>query len=358
MGTHVLGRVGVRVGALVGLGSAAMLAVASAAAGTGSVTTARLGGPDRYGTAATIAEHTSFAPNGSPVAVLASGTNFPDALAGAYLAGRLHAPILLTDPNQLSPETLSAFRSVGVHGVDVVGGTSAVGPGIVSTLQAGNFTVDRIAGADRYGTAAAIATGFPATFVGSLTHPNGTNDGPTAIVASGLNFPDALSGSPMSFSAAFPILLTNQASLPAQTAAALQGLGIKHVILLGGTSAVSAGVAGQIAGLGISVNRVGGTDRTQTATMVAGIEAGDLGYAITSVNLARGDAYPDALAGGSFAGTNREPVLLTDSASTLGQYTAAYLHANASTIQAIDIFGGTSAVSGSTAAAAAAAATG
>lgn len=361
MGTHILSRSGLRPGALSSLVSAALLAAAllataPSAGATASVTATRLGGADRYATAGVVAQHTSFSPNGTPVAVLASGLNFPDALSGAYLAGRFHAPILLTDPNQLSSETLSALQALGVHGVDLVGGTTAISQTVANTLTADNYTVDRISGPDRYGTAAAIATGFPATFVGSFPNPNGTSDGPTAIVASGLNFPDALSGSPMSFSAAFPIILTDPASLPAESSAALRSLGIAHVVLLGGTTAISDTVQGQITGLGITVTRVAGADRTQTATMIAGIEATNLGYAITHVNLARGDLYPDALAGGAHAGAEKEPILLTASPTTLGAYATAYLRSNASTIQSIHVYGGTSAVSDATVAAAVAAA--
>src|SRR5690348_13227307 len=64
------------------------------------VRTARLSGSDRYGTAATVA--TAKFTGGVDTVIMASGANFPDALAGAFLAGQSGpAGILLTAPDQL-----------------------------------------------------------------------------------------------------------------------------------------------------------------------------------------------------------------------------------------------------------------
>jgi putative cell wall-binding protein len=129
------------------------------------------------------------------------------------------------------------------------------------------------------------------------------------------------------------------------------------VLLLGGTAAVTANVAGQISAMHITVNRIGGADRTQTATMIAFGEAQSLGWTITSVALATGANYPDALSGGSYAGATKTPILLTEDANALGQYTTAYLQSNAPTIANIEVFGGAVAVSDSAATAAQQAAT-
>ena len=63
------------------------------------------------------------------------------------------------------------------------------------------------------------------------------------------------------------------------------------------------------------------------------------------INLARGDAYPDALAGGPHAGEELSPVLLTSSSTVLGPMTRAWLTMHSGTLLDGHLFGGTSAIS-------------
>lgn len=317
---------------------AAIGAAAAPAGATTGVTATRLQGGNRYATAAVVAR--AAFPSGATAAIVASGLNFPDALAGSYAAGRLRAPVLLTDPNQLSPDAWSALSAMHVAGVTVVGGTAAVSDNVVSQLRAAGYTVQRVSGADRYATAAAVAQSFPASFIG--TYGSG---GRTALIATGQAFPDALSGGPMSYDASFPILLTTTSSLPSTTQSALQALGIKQAIVLGGSAAVSPAVIQQLNGMGVTTTQIGGADRTQTATMVADVEATQFAWAMTDVNLARGDDFADALVGGVRGGTEKEPVVLTDNPNTVGTYTTGWLSSRSATISSIHVLGGTSAVS-------------
>lgn len=332
------------VGALVGsVGAAGLVAGATAAGATTGVVANRLAGATRYATSAVIAQ--SAFPSGSTTAVLASGEDFPDALTAAYLAGHLHAPVLLTPTAALDPATLSGLKALGVKGVDIVGGTAAVSQNVTTQLETDGYTVSHTAGINRFATAAAVAQEGGPNFVGTL----GTL-GRTAIVASGLTFPDALAGSAMAYSQSFPILLTQPGSLSPETAAALVSLQIAHVLVLGGTAAVSSAVENQIIAAGMTVVRVAGIDRTQTATAIATLETAQLSYSTTTVDLARGDIYPDALSGGPYSGesSRKAPILLSDSPDTLGQYTTAYLRTNAASITTINIFGGTSAITSAT----------
>ncbi|HZT67053.1 MAG TPA: cell wall-binding repeat-containing protein [Acidimicrobiales bacterium] len=322
---------------------ATMTVLGQAAWGVQGVTAQRLAGSDRYGTAASIAANT-YGTGPVPTVVLASGENFPDALAAAYLAGGMHAPILLTPAASLSSTTLSEIQNLQAKGVEIVGGPAAVSNTVQAQLQNDGYTVQRIYGADRYATAQAIATVYPTSFIGEL----GTG-GPTAIVASGLAFPDALAGSPLSYGAAFPTVLTDPSSLSAPAQSALQSDGIKQVLLLGGTAAVSQNVQNQIAAMGITVTRVAGQDRTDTAAQVASIEIQISGWTgATHVNLARGDNYPDALAGGPHAGTEKAPILLTEDPNTLGTYTTAWLQGHHTTISSIHVLGGSAAITDAT----------
>lgn len=321
-------------------------ALAGPAWATASVTTQRLQGADRFETAASIAAHT-FTSARSAIVASGADPNFPDAIASAYLAGNTTSPVLLTNPGSLSAATQNELKALNVAGVDVVGGPNAVSDNVVAQLKALGYVVDRISGATRYSTAAAVAEAPGNTAVGSLP-----NQGRTALLATGENFPDALTGGPMAYVASFPTLLTQTASLAAEASGAMDSLAIKHVIVLGGPNAVSDTVVSQVQAKGITVERLAGQTRQTTATAISDFELSHLGFPGTHVNLARGDNFPDALAGGPHGGAEGGPILLTSSPNSLGADTDAYLRAHTSTISSIDVFGGPLAVSDATVAAA------
>ena len=142
---------------------------------------------------------------------MASGLNFPDGLAAAGLAGAANAPVLLTDPNTLPGVTQNAmaavFGSSATKTVHIVGGESAVSAVVAAQVTSLGYTVNRIAGENRYETAADIAA-FQATLAPvGITRVAGIPLR-TAIVATGENFPDALSGGAPAFRGKHPILLT------------------------------------------------------------------------------------------------------------------------------------------------------
>lgn len=296
----------------------------------------RLAGVDRYATAAAIA--TAVADTGDKVLV-ATGETYPDALASAYLAGRRSAPILLTTRDTLPAVTADALRTLGARSVTVLGGTAAVGDAVVDELRAAGHAVDRIAGTDRYETARLVAQAAGATAVGTVDGKK------TAIVTGGDSFAEATAAGPLSYQAALPLLLTTVDRLSADTASALQSLQIEHVLVLGGTAQVGDATVTEIEGLGMTVQRLGSAERTVTAAAIADYALTSLGFPATRVNLARGDAFADALAGGPLGGSVRAVTLLASSSSTLGAATAAWLGDHAESLTGGAIFGGTAAIS-------------
>jgi putative cell wall-binding protein/outer membrane protein assembly factor BamB len=272
--------------------------------------------------------------------VLATDANYPDALASAYLARSLGTGTLLTPHATLSAPTMAAIKAEGITDVDVVGGPLAVTTAVVAQLQATNATacgggalpgtakvqVTRIWGATQYTTAEKIAEKLPASDVGTASFAGayaGTNASggagryndtaglgsaapgsttlPTAIVATGAGFQDAESASTLAYAERFPILLTTPDALSAQAMDALETLGIKQVIVMGGQLAVSNAVVSSLEDLGLSVLRIAGQTYSGTSTELAGFETSagaGLGWAGTgSVTVARGDAFTDGLAG-------------------------------------------------------------
>jgi putative cell wall-binding protein len=306
----------------------------------------RLAGSDRHDTARVVAEATF--PLVALDVVIARSDDFPDALAGNYVAGA-GLPILLTLPDELPAPTRTALQRLRTRNAILLGGTGAIHQSVEDELRRMGLTTDRIAGGDRFDTARQCAEYYDASGVGTV---NGKR---TAIVASGRNFPDALAGGPLSFLAALPMLLTERDTLPAATTAALTGLRIEQVLLLGGKAAVSDAVETALSGSGMTVVRIAGGDRTETATQLADymldpanrFALGPFAVAFddSHVNLARGDGFPDALAGGPHGGTEAAPIVLSQSATSLGRATRAWLFRRSGTLENGDIFGGTGAVS-------------
>ncbi len=311
------------------------------AAASGAVTTGVISGATRYDTDR-LAALAAF-PSGFNDAVLASGQNFPDGLAAATLAGALGAPLLLTPSAALDPDTTSALTALKVKTVHVVGGTNAVSANVISQLTTAGYTVPTaISGADRYATAAAIATAAAAIkAVGTVGGKK------TAILATGLNFPDALAAGAAAYVGHLPILLTDPSTLSSSASSAITSLSVANVIIMGGTNAVSTAVetavqALTVGGVHVTTARQQGSTRFGTATAMDALEvtpvaAGGLGMSLNNVVLASGLNFPDALVAAELA----SPVVLDD---PLPAETTAFLTANGPSISNIEALGGTSVV--------------
>lgn len=192
----------------------------------------RIAGSDRYDTAA---EAALTYPSGVQVAYVATGLDFPDALAAASRAGALDSPVLLTRTDHLPAATAAALEHLDAAEIVVLGGTEAVDDTVLSALEAHtDGTVSRVAGDDRYGTAAAI----------SQAYDPGVN---AVFVATGEVYADSMSGAPISVAIGGPIVLTQPDNLPASTIAELERLDPERIIVLGGTVAVSSEVESALA---------------------------------------------------------------------------------------------------------------
>lgn len=257
----------------------------------------RWSGSDRYGTAAAIDDE-SFPAGPTTRVFVADGAAFPDALAGAAAAAKLHAPLVLTAPDSLPAATVSELNRLKPAHITILGGLGSVSAAVATQL--GTYVahpatdVDRVAGTDRYGTAQAIAAAYFGTSV------------PVVYIADGLNFPDALAGAAAAGHVGAPILLVDPNSLPDATAAALTALAPHAIKVLGGTSSVSAAVVTAIAHLtGVTPIRLAGSDRYGTAIAISQ-DAFPGSPSVNVLYIASGANFPDALAGASLGG----PMLL------------------------------------------------
>ena len=256
----------------------------------------RIGGATRYETAANLSAGI-FEP-GVSHAYLATGADFADALPGAVAAARADAPLLLVPPTGTVPEAVAAeLARLDPAEVVILGGTSAISDDIAGQVSAlTGLTPQRVHGANRYATAAAIA----ADLAGAGTD--------TVVVATGERFPDGLAGAPVAAEEGGPLLLTRTERVPDETASELARLEPAEVVVLGGTSVVSEATADALrdhAG-GAELTRLGGADRYATAAL-AMTRLPDPQAAF----LATGGDFADALAGAAVAGAEGSPILLT-----------------------------------------------
>ena len=159
-----------------------------------------------------------------------------------------------------------------------------------------------------------------------------------AFVASGADFPDALSVAPVAYAQALPVLLTAPGSLPASTRSALAG--IDRAIVVGGPVAISEGVQDQIDAMpGTAAERWMGANRYETATEIAANAQGEGWVGFSYVGVASGENFPDALAGGPVAGQAGGVMLLVQQAKLPGP-TGGFLSANKEAIHAGQAYGG------------------
>ncbi|HYI66867.1 MAG TPA: S8 family serine peptidase [Candidatus Limnocylindrales bacterium] len=196
----------------------------------------RIAGSDAYATAAAISA--SAFPSGASVVHIATGSNFPDALAAGAAAARVSGPILMVGSTTLPAVTAAELDRLNPAQIIVMGGPSIVSDAVLQQMTAYAGTVRRVAGADRYATAVSLsASTFAANSVG------------TVYVASGTSFPDGLAAAPVAGRKGSPLLLVPSNSLPASVAAELRRLDPSRVIIIGGTGVVSDAVRAQILAL-------------------------------------------------------------------------------------------------------------
>ncbi len=311
--------------------------------------TGRWHGADRYATAVAIASDNEDGPTGwqGRIAVLTRGDVFSDGLTAAYYAGLHRAPILLTEPRRLPRVVEDYLLDHRISRIVVVGGESAVSQRVLDRLEDVGIEATRVGGADRYTTAALLARSPVPTAESSLVEQSGAGELPTAIMASGKNFPDALVAGTASAAQRLPLLLTDPQGLPSSTRSAIRALGIRRVLLAGGPAAVRPTVESQLVQAGVEVLRLGGVDRQDTARVWARYGRESFGWHLDRFYLINGTDFPDALAAAARAGQEEGgpvPMLLT-AGTSLGKATERLLREQASCQFArLDIAGGTRAV--------------
>ncbi|MDO9574467.1 MAG: cell wall-binding repeat-containing protein [Candidatus Contubernalis sp.] len=188
----------------------------------------RIYGTDRYETSARVS---SGIYESSDTVIIARGDaegNYADAVAASLLAGVLDCPILLTRPTSLPASIADEIVRLGATETYVLGGPNAVSGTVVDSIEALGIDVERIAGNNRYETAAAVA--LFARDLGEIAD--------YAFIVNGFATADALVSGGYAFNNNVPILLVSRDIVPDITRATLTALGIEDFYIVGGTGVV------------------------------------------------------------------------------------------------------------------------
>ena len=290
----------------------------------------RLFGKSRYETSMAIATQLKKE-NGNKAftsVIIASGTSNADALSAAYLAKVKNAPILITAPSETTAiVNYIKANAASTAKIYIVGGTGAVNADTEKKLKAIYKTTNqvvRLGGKTRFETNLLV-----------LKEAKVSNQ--EILVASGMDYPDALSASAVGL----PILLVSGNTLTAEQQTYLKSLKSTKITIVGGNGAVSAGVESSIKALKkfATPTRLGGSNRYETSLMVAN----KYFASAPTMAVAYGLNFPDGLCGGPLAMKYKCPLLLATSKDTTSAHTYAYTHKETNTVT----FGGTALVSDS-----------
>jgi cell wall-associated NlpC family hydrolase len=254
----------------------------------GSSITSRLAGVDRYATSIAISKSGW---NHADNVIISTGSNFPDALSASALSKSKDAPIILISKDYISSDAVAELKRLDVSRAYLIGGTGVISTPVENQLKSLNIGVIRFAGTDRYNTSTLIAN-----YVG-------VNNG--IVVATGANFPDALSVASISAMKSMPILLSQKSGLNPNMLAFIKGKNIPISYIIGGAGVLDSSIDTSLP----KSKRLSGNDRFGTNLSINNQFASDLSF--DTVYLATALDFPDALSGSALAAKNNSPIILT-----------------------------------------------
>lgn len=287
---------------------------------TNSVAQKRLAGLTQYDTAVAVSK---AGWEKADTAIIATGENYPDALCAAPLASKYDAPVLLTSKNYLSAETQGELKRLGVKTVYIIGGTGVIDTAVKNDLTAQGITVKRLAGETRFDTSVIVAKEVV------------QNSSATEImVVTGEDYADAVSVSTIAAHKGIPLLLVPKAYDKVNMLKVeefIGSIGFSKAYLMGGNEVISDGVASKFS----NVERILGT--TKYERNIAAVNRFSSVLDLSSVYLATGENYPDALTGSALARRTISPIILVSQNSSA---TKNYIKENLTKIRQINILGG------------------
>ena len=215
-------------------GEAVVPSASLPAAGEPGAPTGRLAGTNRFHTAQVLAD-TGW-PDPVDTVFVATGANFPDALAGGAAASVEGAPVLLVDGDRMPAETDTALRRLAPREIVVLGGTAVVPESMEATLRDYAPTVTRLAGAGRQQTAVAVS---------QARFADGAD---TVLAASGDRFGEALIAASAAWAFEAPLLLVGDSAVAPEVLTEVDRLGATRLDLLAVEDTLDPAVYQEVAG--------------------------------------------------------------------------------------------------------------
>ncbi|HET6874907.1 MAG TPA: cell wall-binding repeat-containing protein, partial [Acidimicrobiales bacterium] len=325
-------------GAVAGITAFGALSGLAAQAASAAPTGNNLAGADRYQTAGNL-NAAKFGSGGVGTVLLAdampgtppagAGGHQSDALAVSGYAGLNKYGLLLTDnTNTVPANTMTALSSLKVKNIVAVGGSASITPQQIAQLTAAGYTVTQpFQGADRYATMQMVDSQFTAATVGK--DPSGN---PTAVLASGdySHLVDALAAGGLAYKWKFPVILSPSGSstLGSQAQQEITSLGIKHLIVVGGTASIPASQYTPNPSGVTSVDVFAGADRSATSRALEQAVVKTYGASTSKLAVAAGATYygttgtvqndgADALSGAPYNG-DFEALCVTNGPTNVG----------------------------------------
>ncbi|MGL4340362.1 MAG: cell wall-binding repeat-containing protein [Rhodoglobus sp.] len=260
----------------------------------------RISGSDRFAVGVSIAQRSFPSPAEIDVVYVATGLNYPDALSATPAAAVQGGVLMLTLRDAIPADVRAEIVRLRPKKIVVVGGVNSVSSSVFDDLASIQPNIERLGGADRYEASRNI--------VRSVFQ--GMDSAHTAYIATGANFPDALSASSAGGAFGRPVILVNGAlsELDSATKKLLQDLGVTKILIAGGPNSVSLGMQASLASVAPDTSRISGSDRFDASKNIAVNAFGSTQP--TEVFLATGLNFPDALSGGVLAGRNKAPMIV------------------------------------------------
>ena len=287
----------------------------------------RHSGKDRYATNAAVNE--AVVQTGKPVFV-ATGASFPDALSIGPVVAKEEGSLFLTQTASVSSAQLQQIADAEPSEIYIIGGTGAVSAKAADQLEAKTgLAPERIRGGDRYATSAEI---FKTFFDGDVAQ---------AFVATGLDYPDALSAAAAGGALDAPVLLSDGVALAPAISSLLEEKQTESLVLVGGSGALKPSLEQSLAA-SFDVTRLKGANRYATNAAVnefVAAEAGDV--ALDDIWVATGANFPDALSAAAPAGSPSKRLVLSNGSCLPKPVVSEWINASNSRVQSVNLVGGT-----------------
>ncbi|WP_099331814.1 cell wall-binding repeat-containing protein [Actinomyces minihominis] len=291
----------------------------------------RLSGADRIATNVAVNQETMK--SGRPL-FIATSSDYADALSAGPAAAVTGGALMLSSSGGLNAASLDLIKVRRPSEVFLVGGSSVVPDKVATQLQkvAPGTAVTRISGRDRYGTSAALMEKF---FKGRAVA--------SVFIATGRDYPDALTASSVAGALASPVLLVNGVQterLGQQAADFLAAKKPSRVIIVGGEGAVNGTLEGNLRRTYPGTQRVSGRDRYATNLALNDYLGSNGGVAPSKVWIATGKDFPDALSAAVPAGLAGQRLVLSNGKCIPKPVVSQWLNSATSKVKSVRIVGG------------------